>query len=173
LWLSGFLGGGSQAKTTRGGQEPPVIKVEVKPAPYKVATAAVAPPPVADPVAPPTTPRAISVEPPPAVTTPPPAPKPMEPPRVSRADQLLSQARYRIESSDIPGARDILQQAPETATSAAMTFLLAETYDPNMLASWQTRGVMANPERARALYQRARELGDARAQQRLDWLMAN
>ena len=54
-----------------------------------------------------------------------------------------------------------------------MMFLLAETFDPNMLASWQTRGVAANPERARALYQRARDLGDNRAQQRIDWLTGN
>jgi TPR repeat protein len=54
-----------------------------------------------------------------------------------------------------------------------MMFMLAETYDPNMLASWQTRGITANPERARALYQKARDLGEGRAQQRLDWLTGN
>jgi hypothetical protein len=175
LWLSGFLGGGSgpQAKTTRQ-TGPDVVKVEVKPVPYKVASTGV-PPPSAPPstdVAPAPQSRAIVTDPSPAVT-PPPIAKPVEPPRISRADELLSHAKRRIESSDIAGARDILQQAPETAMSAAMSFLLAETFDPNMLASWQTRGVLANPERARALYQRARELGDPRAQQRLDWLMAN
>jgi hypothetical protein len=181
LWLSGFLGGGSQAKTTRqqAGQEASTVKVaEVKA--VKVAAATAVEPrivvtapaaPVDEPVAPPSQPRAVVVEPPSPVVAVVPAPKPVEPAR-SRAEELLSQAKRRIEGGDIAGARDILQ-APETGTSKDMTFLLAETYDPNMLASWQTRGVTANPERARSLYQKARDLGDSRAQQRLDWLMAN
>jgi hypothetical protein len=170
LWLSGFLGGGgSQAKTARTGQEAPIVKVEVKP--VKIASTeprvTVTTPPPAPETAPVIPPQSRAI-----ITEPPSAPKPVEPPRVSRVDELLSKAKHRIESSDIAGARDILLQAPETATSGAMTFLLAETFDPNMLASWQTRGVTANPERARSLYQKARDLGDARAQQRLDWLMA-
>jgi TPR repeat protein len=50
--------------------------------------------------------------------------------------------------------------------------MLAETYDPSMLAIWQVKpdGITANPERARALYAKALDLGDARAQQRLEWL---
>jgi hypothetical protein len=181
LWLSGFLGGGSQAKTTRqqAGQE--AVKItEVKAVKVAAATAVeprivAAPPPVPadEPVTLPPQPRAAVAEPPPSVVAmvPAPKPKPVEPQR-SRAEDLLSQAKRRVESGDIAGARDILQ-APETSTSKEMTFLLAETYDPNMLASWQTRGVLANPERARALYQKAHDLGDGRAQQRLDWLTAN
>ena len=174
LWLSGFLGSGSQAKTARQpGQEVPTVKVKVASAASTMEPrVTVTPPPVVvEPVAPPPQARAAIVEPPPTAMVVVPAPKAVEPPR-SRADDLLSQAKRRIESGDIAGARDILQ-APETGTSATMTFLLAETYDPNMLASWQTRGVTANPERARALYQKARDLGDGRAQQRLDWLTAN
>jgi TPR repeat protein len=51
-------------------------------------------------------------------------------------------------------------------------FMLAETYDPSMLAIWQVKpdGITANPERARALYTKARDLGDSRALQRLEWL---
>lgn len=171
LWLSGFLGGGSQAKTARqAAQEVPTVKVKVASAATVEPRVSVTPPPfvAVEPVAPPPQARAAIVEPPPTAMAVVPVPKP---PR-SRVDDLLSQAKRRIESDDIAGARDILQ-APETGTSAAMTFLLAETYDPNMLASWQTRGVTANPERARALYQKARDLGDSRAQQRLDWLTAN
>jgi TPR repeat protein len=50
--------------------------------------------------------------------------------------------------------------------------MLAETFDPSMLAIWQVKpdGITANPERARALYTKARDLGDSRAQQRLEWL---
>jgi hypothetical protein len=181
LWLSGFLGGGSQAKSVRtAGQDVATVKVKLASA-GAVEPIAVTAPPVVVPSGPPPQPpqRSALLEPPSAVAVVPPAPRPVEPPKSvepprSRADELVVQAKRRIEEArDVPGARDILQQAPEMATSGAMTFLLAETYDPNMLASWQTRGVMANPERARALYQRARELGDSRAQQRLDWLMAN
>jgi TPR repeat protein len=49
-------------------------------------------------------------------------------------------------------------------------FALAETYDPNMLAAWGTRGVTADVARARALYQKALGLGVASAQNRLDAL---
>jgi len=179
LWLSGFLGGGSQAKSVRAGMDVPTVKVEVKP--FKTASIAAitppAPPPAAESADPPA-PQARSIE-PPQVTAPAPKlvmtepPRAVEPPR-SRADDLLVLAKRRIEEAkDIAGARDILHQAPETAASAVLTFLLAETYDPNMLASWQTRGVTANPERARSLYMQARALGDSRAQQRLEWLTAN
>ena len=93
-----------------------------------------------------------------------------------RMDELLSKARRHIESGDIPGAREVLA-APETAASGPMTFMLAETYDPNMLASWQTaRGsTSADAHKARALYEKALALGETRAQQRLrpDWLGTN
>lgn len=185
LWLSGFLGGSQTRAVTRQevaqeGSVPAVQVAEVKT--VKVTTATLEPRITV-------TPAAAAVERfeqpvPEARTTPvadePPVvalprvaaiPPPMEPVQ-SRADQLLAQAQGRIESGDIAGARDILL-ATEADASAPMTFLLAETYDPNMLASWQTRGVTANPERARALYQRARELGDSRAQQRIEWLTGN
>ena len=49
-------------------------------------------------------------------------------------------------------------------------FALAETYDPNMLAAWGTRGVAADVAKARALYRKALSLGAERAQVRLDAL---
>lgn len=159
LWLSGYLGGPQTNAVARQQTASPsaVTVTEVKTVKVQHIAAS------ADPR-------------PPEVTPPPAAERPVAPVRAaraepvrSRADILLAQARRRIESGDIPGARQVLQ-APETATSGPMTFMLAETYDPNMLASWQTRGVTANPQRARALYQRARDLGDDRAEQRLDWL---
>jgi hypothetical protein len=56
--------------------------------------------------------------------------------------------------------------APETANSGSLTFLLAETYDPNVLPP-ALKAVLADPERARSLYRKARDLGDGRAQARL------
>ena len=59
--------------------------------------------------------------------------------------------------------------APETTRSGLLTFLLAETYDPNVLPAAQ-KGTFADPGRARALYRKAHDLGDGRAQARLDAL---
>ena len=60
--------------------------------------------------------------------------------------------------------------ANESVAPGLMTFALAETFDPNMLAAWGTRGVSADVIRAKSLYLRARDLGVARAQMRLDQL---
>jgi hypothetical protein len=182
LWLSGWLGGTpTKAVAARHQpvpeQVPPVKVAEVKQVKVTMAATeqrAVAAPPAAEPVAAPPprtrslveTPAVAAVQPPLVVAVPRPDPVKV------RAEELMAQARRLIESGDIPRARAVLD-APETAASAPMMFMLAETYDPNMLASWQTRGIIANPERARALYQKARDLGDGRAQQRLDWLTGN
>ena len=85
-----------------------------------------------------------------------------------RVEELLADARRLLRSGDIGGARKVLA-APETAHSGSLTFLLAETYDPNILPA-ALKGTMANRERARALYSKARDLGDGRAQGRLDAL---
>jgi hypothetical protein len=172
LWLSGWIGGPSSkaAAARQAPAEAPVrAGVEVPQVKVRIATAS------ADarvPAAP--EPRTSAAEPRIVVATAPataPAPRMEPPPARSRADDLLIQARRLIENRDIMAARELLHTA-ETTASAALTFTLAETYDPSMLAIWQIKpdGVTANPERARALYQRARDLGDTRAQQRLDWL---
>ena len=197
LWLSGWLGGPQTKPVVARNQpasEPAPAKIaEVQPVKVRIATAsaearipeasepraAVAPAPVAPAT---TSSRARSVAEPaaPVVRTPPPpvvaavAPRPEPPPSAplrSRADELLTQAKRLIESKDIVAAREALQ-ASETASSGPLTFMLAETYDPSMLAIWQVKpdGITANPERARALYAKARDLGDSRAQQRLEWL---
>jgi hypothetical protein len=202
LWLSGWLGGPQTkpqvARSQTTGEPAPVKIAEVQPVKVRITTASAearvpaapepsatetpeprvtAAAPRAEPPAPPPRTRSIA-EPPPAVQSPPPmmaglAPRP-EPPAApvrSRADELLTQAKRLIEGKDIVAAREVLQ-ASETAGSGPLMFMLAETYDPSMLAIWQVKpdGVSANPERARALYQKARDLGDARAQQRLEWL---
>ena len=175
LWLSGFLGGPQKGPRAAVAETPPAVKIsEVKR--VKVDT-----PPKVDPPAPveraapaprPETRTALAL-PLPTKAAPPPPPK-VDPVR-SRTEALLKQAKLRIESGDIEGARELLD-APETASSGAMMFMLAETYDPSMLAIWQTRGLItADPQKARHLYQKALTLGDNRAEQRLrtDWLGAN
>jgi hypothetical protein len=172
LWLSGFLGGPQKGPRPTA-EQPPVKIAEVRR--VKVPASDVSParadtPPALE------RPAATSMPEQRAATVLAPPPKVAPPPRVepvrSRADELLSRAKRHIESGDIPGAREILG-APETASSGPMTFLLAETYDPNMLASWQqTRDIGADTHKARTLYQKALALGEKQAAQRLrpDWL---
>jgi hypothetical protein len=196
LWLSGWLGGPGKQQVARSqpAAEPASTRVDqVQPVKVRIATASAEArvPPAAPPVPetrvaaapapvepPPSRTRSIAESPPAAFVQTPPttvvtalAPRPEPPPVRTRADDLLTQAKRLIEGKDIVGARDVLQTT-ETASSGPLMFMLAETYDPSMLAIWQVKpdGITANPERARALYTKARDLGDSRAQQRLEWL---
>jgi len=89
-------------------------------------------------------------------------------PRV-RAEELIAQAMRRVERGDVTGAREMLATANDAAPGP-VNFTLAETYDPNMLAAWGSRGVAADVAKARALYRKALDLGVPRAQARLDQL---
>ena len=97
-----------------------------------------------------------------------PAERPMDPDK-ARIDELLARASQRIESGDVIGAREMLAGADDR-TQGTISFALAETYDPNMLAAWGIRDALADAAKARELYQLAFGLGVARAQDRLDAL---
>ena len=98
------------------------------------------------------------------------APEPVARPEPLRqVDDRLAEAKQRIESGDVSGARDILTAA-EGSAPGPISFALAETYDPNMLAAWGTRGAIADVARAKALYHKSLGLGMARAQARLEAL---
>jgi hypothetical protein len=170
LWLSGWLSGAQRLKA--GGRTPvadvrptevKTVKVQIKPAehapsvatPYVTGSVEPTPHPV---------PAARPAEQAAAVAT----VKPIEPPR-PQIEDLLTQARLRVEAGDVRAARDILAAADAEGKGAAL-FALAETYDPNMLAAWGTRGVAADVIKARALYRKALEAGAARSQARLDAL---
>jgi len=86
-----------------------------------------------------------------------------------RVEEILAQASRRVGSGDVIGARDMLAAA-EDGAQGPVTFALAETYDPNMLAAWGSRGVTSDVVRARALYRKALELGVTRANMRLEAL---
>ena len=86
-----------------------------------------------------------------------------------RVDELLAQASRRVESGDVAGAREMLGSAEE-AGQGPVSFALAETYDPNMLAAWGARGAVADVAKARALYRKALSLGVVSAQNRLEAL---
>lgn len=94
------------------------------------------------------------------------SPVPVDPSQ--QIEQVLVLARQKIDGGDVTGARDLL--SGEDMGQAAIAFALAETFDPNMLAAWGSRGVSADVQRARALYGRALDLGFGRALARLDAL---
>jgi hypothetical protein len=87
----------------------------------------------------------------------------------ARQERLLVRALQRVESGDVPGAREMLAAADD-GSQGSVAFALAETYDPNMLAAWGARGVAADVAKAKALYRKALSLGVANAQGRLDAL---
>jgi hypothetical protein len=177
LWLSGWLGEAQKSRPQRSAEptiapieprtgEVKTVKVQVRPVERTPQTAAqyitgsidgraAVEPPRPEPIA--ALPVARAPEP---VTR-------QEPAR--QVDDRLAEARQRIESGDVSGARDILSAAEGNAPGP-ISFALAETYDPNMLAAWGTRGAIADVARAKALYHKSLVFGMARAQARLEAL---
>ena len=88
----------------------------------------------------------------------------------SEAAGLLARAKALVGQGNIRAARDVLERAAETG-SAQATFALAETYDPNVLATWRTRGTRGDATKARDLYARAYEGGIKAAKDRSDALV--
>jgi TPR repeat protein len=76
--------------------------------------------------------------------------------------RLLSKAEELIRRGDVSGARLLLERALETGSHEA-AFYLAQTFDPRFLHSWNVQGISPDPEKARALYNRAHEAGLTRA----------
>lgn len=172
LWLSGWLGGPqTRASVAR---QPAVEQktVDVRTADVKPVRVQVRPVEKSETasayVAATVEPRPVTSEPPPVMQQVAAASR-IEPPQRPKAEDLLTQAERRIESGDIAGAREVLASS-EGSHSGPITFALAETYDPNMLAAWGTRGITADVTKARSLYVKARDMGVARAQLRLDQL---
>jgi hypothetical protein len=175
LWMSGWF------ETRKSNPPPPRVAAAIEPKVAEVRTMKVQVQPVekAEAVAQYVTgsvaPRPV-VEATPVVADPPAAsalaarfaePPPAEPP--AQHNDLIAQASRRVESGDVAGAREMLAAA-EQGGQGLVSFALAETYDPNMLAAWGTRGVAADVARARALYRKALSLGVASANGRLEAL---
>ena len=184
LWLSGFFGPPKSGPTTAARAAPsavdaktadvPTVRVQVRPVEQMRPPAPEKPPEsaaqfVTGNIEPPR-PAAIEAKAPPATPQiPVAAAARLIDPNKARIDGLLAQAAQRIDSGDVTGAREMLAAADDGG-QGAVSFALAETYDPNMLAAWGTRGVAADAAKARALYRKAFGLGVARAQSRLDAL---
>jgi hypothetical protein len=79
---------------------------------------------------------------------------------------LMKRAREMLISGDIPAARLLLRRAAD-AREATAALMLAQTYDPDVLGTQDTRNITPDPETARLWYQRAAQLGSAAAQRRL------
>jgi hypothetical protein len=160
-------------------QRAPVV---APPAAAPVATVPVAAPPVA--TAPPVAgPQPVVAAPPaaapvavatpvmPAVVGPSPSPSVFPSPIVRHMDpdelaMLMKRAKGMLSSGDIPPARLLLERAADAQDPVA-AFLLAQTYDPDVLGARDTRTITPDPVAARAWYQKAAQLGSAEAQRRL------
>ena len=104
-----------------------------------------------------------------AVQPAPPQPAPPQPARALDADTLaglMTRAKSLIGVGDIAAARLLLERAAN-AQDATATLLLAQTYDPAVLGTRDSRSVNADATAARDWYQKAAALGSADAQQRL------
>lgn len=103
---------------------------------------------------------------------PPPPAKPLPPTRTLDADTLaglMARARSLMTVGDIAAARLLLERAAN-AQDATAAFVLAQTYDPAVLGTKDTRSITADAAAARDWYRKAAQLGSAEAQQRLTQL---
>lgn len=82
---------------------------------------------------------------------------------------LMARARSLMTVGDIAAARLLLERAAN-AQDATAAFLLAQTYDPAVLGTKDTRSITADAVAARDWYRKAAELGSAEARQRLSQL---
>jgi hypothetical protein len=79
---------------------------------------------------------------------------------------LMKRAKDMLAMGDIPSARLLLERAAE-GQDANAALMLARTYDPLVLGTADVRNITPEPDKARAWYQKAAQLGSAEAQRRL------
>jgi len=77
----------------------------------------------------------------------------------------MVRARVLLGQGNIGAARIVLERAAEIG-SAQADFMLAETYDPNILAAWGTYGTRGEAIKARELYEKAQAGGILEAKDR-------
>ena len=96
-----------------------------------------------------------------------------EPPASPGQDEvdarLIPRARALLDQGNIGAARIVLELAAEKNIAQA-TFMLAETYDPAILAAWGAYGTRGEAAKARELYAKAQRSGIRGAKERLDAL---
>lgn len=89
--------------------------------------------------------------------------KPMDP---AEAAMLMQRGRDFLGAGDLSAARVAFSRLADAGVADA-ALALANTYDPTYLAAHHVMGVQGDRATARALYQRAKELGSAEAAQLL------
>ena len=87
------------------------------------------------------------------------------------AEKLYRRAEGLVTDGDFAGARLLLERAVEAGHAGAI-FMLASTYDPNVLGKVKALGIQGEPEKARALYQQALAAGIDDSNSRLSALTA-
>ena len=115
----------------------------------------------------------VAVAQPESVAPPASAPPVSAPPaRRMGADELatlMTRAKGLLAAGDIPPARLLLERAADAQEPSA-ALMLAQTYDPAVVGTRDTRNINTDPALARIWYQRAAQLGSADAQRRLSQL---
>jgi hypothetical protein len=102
----------------------------------------------------------------------PPRPPVLTPQDKGRAERMLARGEEYLASGNVAAARDFFERAADIGLAAA-ALRLAATYDPEELRRSQAQGIVADAAMARQWYQRARELGEPEAVERLVRLGAN
>jgi TPR repeat protein len=74
------------------------------------------------------------------------------------AEKLYRRAEGLVADGDFAGARLLLERAVEAGHAGAL-FMLASTYDPNVLGKVNALGIKGEPDKAKALYQQALAAG--------------
>jgi hypothetical protein len=100
--------------------------------------------------------------------------RPHPPRAMSSAEEakLVARAEFLIKQFDFASARLLLAYALEKG-SARAAFMMAETYDWQILRSLQAYGVRGNVQRAREFYQLAAEAGIEKARERVEALQSD
>lgn len=87
----------------------------------------------------------------------------------SPEDRILARADALFRTGDVSGARLLLEHSL-AAGNARAAFLLAETFDPQVLSTLRAVGIRGDAEKAKDLYARALALGIRQADERLQAL---
>jgi hypothetical protein len=107
---------------------------------------------------------------PPTAVAPPVTPAPQA--RKLGADELatlMTRAKGLLATGDVSPARLLLERAAD-ALDASAALMLAQTYDPAVMGTQDSRNINTDPALARSWYQRAAQLGSADATRRLSQL---
>ena len=104
----------------------------------------------------------------PAQTEPQPKPGPALP-AVTPDDRLTTRADDLLQKGDVSGARLLLERSVKSG-SARAAFLLAETFDPHVLAKLGVLGIRGDMDKAQQFYAQAQALGMSQASERLQAL---